>query len=118
MNPLEVHKIIKESNEKGERLIIEDLSRKCGVRLRHAHLKMSKDMFECESCGGFPRHWVKGLSLYGWATLWNYEPPKETDFSVVTSGKKLKSFSELKDLNEVQPEDIEIYPQKKETENK
>lgn len=113
LNPLEVHKIIKESRDNGERLIIEELSRRCGVRLRHAHLRFSKDMFECEACGGFPRHWVKGVSIYGWITLWRYVPPKETDFSPVAAGEKLKSFAELKDLNEVEPENIQVYPEKK-----
>ena len=106
MNPFNVQKIINESREKGERLIVEELSKRCGVRLRHAHLVMSKDMFECASCGGFPRHWVKGVSFYGWISLWRYTPPKETDFSPASQAP-IRTYAELKDLNEVRKEETE-----------
>lgn len=70
---------------------------------------MSEQMFECQSCGGFPRHWVKGVSPYGWVSLWRYEPPKETDFSP-TALEDLKTFEEAREI-----EDIMRYPQKSET---
>lgn len=101
MNPFKVQKIITECKKKDERLIIEELSRRCDVRLRHAHVRMSKELFEAESCGGFPRHWVKRVSFFGWITLWFYKPPKETDFSFIPEGEELKSFGEMKKLREV-----------------
>lgn len=104
MNPFDVQKIINESSKNGERLVIEELSKRCGVRLRHAHLRMSRDMFEYQERGGFPRHWVKGVSLYGWVTLWNYTPPKVTDFSVMNQipqkeYKEVESLSSVKNAN-------------------
>lgn len=101
LNPFTVRKIINESKKKGERLIIEELSERCGVRLRHRFLVMSDQMFECQSCVGFPRHWVKGVSLNGWVSLWRYEPPKETDFSPVAAGEMLKSFDEMREIEDV-----------------
>ena len=111
MNPFNVQKIINASRQNGERLIVEELSKRCGVRLRHAHLKLSKDMFECAACGGFPRHWVKGVSLYGWLTLWTYTPPKETDFSPA-SQQPVRTYAELKDLNDVKNEEEEKASEK------
>lgn len=111
MNPFDVQKVINESHRNGERLVIEELSRRCGFRLRHAHLIMSKDMFECESCGGFPRHWIKGVSLYGWITLWNYKPPKETDFSA-TAQAPMRTYAEIKDLNEIKQEAADTTAEK------
>lgn len=104
LNPFAVQKIIDESKKKGERLIIEELSQRCGIRLRHRFLVMSEQMFECEACGGFPRHWVKGVSLYGWISLWRYVPPKETDFSPTTSRVDMKTFGEMRELEDVKRE--------------
>ena len=101
MNPFKVQKIINESSRNGERLIIEELSKKCGERLRHMHVIMSDEMFQSEACGGFPRHWVKGVSLYGWISLWTYKPPKQTDFSPVQIEDDLKSLSDFKNLKDV-----------------
>ena len=103
MNPFDVQKIISQSRENGERLVVEELSRRCGVRLRHAHVRLSKDMFEYEAGGGFPRHWVRGVSLYGWISLWRYVPPKQTDFSRVRVDGELKPFSELSDIVDLRP---------------
>lgn len=101
MNPFDVRKIIIESHRNGERLIVEDLSRKCGVRIRHGYLRMSHEMFECKACGGFPRHWIKGLKLHSYITLWFYKPPKDTDFSPVMEKDNIKSFAELTDFREI-----------------
>lgn len=100
MNPFKVQKIINESCSNGKRLIIEQLSEKCGVKFRHAHFIMSEDMFESDVCHGFPRHWVKSVSPFGWLTLWTYKPPKQTDFSPAVEPQNLKSFAELKSLSE------------------
>lgn len=81
MNPFEVQKTVMEMRKNNEHITIEEFSRRCGVRMRHVYLRMSKEMFECPECGGFPRHWVKGLQLHSFITLWFYQPPKETDFS-------------------------------------
>ena len=101
MNPFSVQKIITESNKKGERLIIDELNEKCGVRLRHAHLNMSEETFECESCGGIQRHWVKGVSLTGWIMLWIYKPPKGTDFYKVPEDREFASIDDMKTLREI-----------------
>lgn len=86
MSPFLVYKEIQKAKQNDERIIIDELSRRCGERIRHRYLVMSKQMFQCEQCGGFPRHWVKGLRFHSWFTLWFYKPPKQTDFSfVVTS---------------------------------
>ena len=107
MNPFKVQKIINECSRNGERLIIEELNEKCGVRLRHVHLIMSEDMFESESCKGIPRHWVKGVSAFGWATLWTYRNPQQKDYSsFVPEGVKLKSYAELKSMNETESNQI------------
>lgn len=107
MNPFELHKIIRKSKENGERLIIEELSNRCGVRIRHAHVRMSKEMFECEACGGFPRHWVKGLRPSSYLSLWFYKPPKQTDFSPGSNNASLKKYKELKNLNDVDKDNIQ-----------
>lgn len=102
MNPFVVRKIITESKRNGERLVIEELSRRCGVRLRHFHLRMSEEMFEHEPSGGFPRHWIKGLRPLSYITLWNYKPPKETDFSPENQTVPLPTFGEMKSLEDVE----------------
>ncbi len=84
MSPFSVYKEIKKAKDNDERITVDELSIRCGERIRHRYLKMSKQMFECEQCGGFPRHWVKGLKLHSWFTLWTYKPPKQTDFSPVS----------------------------------
>lgn len=83
MSPLVVFKEIKKAKDKDERITIDELGRRCGDRIRHRYIKMSKQMFECEECGGFPRHWVRGLKAHSWITLWFYKPPKQTDFTAV-----------------------------------
>lgn len=84
MSPFFVYKEIKKAKHNDERITVDELSRRCGIRIRHRYLSMSKQMFECEDCGGFPRHWVKGLKLHSWITFWFYKPPKQTDFSRLT----------------------------------
>lgn len=81
MSPFFVYKEIRKAKRNEERITVDELSRRCGVRIRHRYLKMSKQMFECEENDGFPRHWVKGLKLHSWLTFWFYTPPKQTDFS-------------------------------------
>ncbi len=83
MSPFVVFKEIKKAKDKDERITIDELGRRCGDRIRHRYIKMSKQMFECEECGGFPRHWVKGIKSHSWITLWFYKPPKQTDFTAV-----------------------------------
>ncbi len=85
MSPFFVHKEIKKAKDSNERITVDELSRRCKERIRHRYLVMSKQMFECEQCGGFPRHWVKGLKLHSWFTLWFYKPPKQTDFTFVSA---------------------------------
>lgn len=102
MNPFVVQKIINESNRNGQRLIIEQLSEKCGVKLRHAHVIMSEDMFESEVCKGFMRHWVKAVSPFGWITLWTYKNPEREVSPFIPEGEKLMSFSELKSITDVE----------------
>ena len=99
MNPFKVQKTIKDCEKKGERLIIEELSDKCGVRLRHVHVVMSEDTFESGACRGVPRHWVKGVSVFGWLTLWTYRNPLK-DYPASSEGIKLKSYAEIKNKNE------------------
>lgn len=84
MSPFLVHEEIKKARRNNERITIDELGRRCGDRIRHRYIKMSKQMFECEQCGGFPRHWVRGLKLHSWFTLWFYIPPKQTDFTAIT----------------------------------
>lgn len=83
MSPFFVYKEIKNARQNDERITIDELSRRCGDRIRHRYIRMSKQMFECEQCGGYPRHWVKGLKLHSWFTLWMYKPPKQTDFTAL-----------------------------------
>ena len=104
MNPFEVHKIISDSKKNDERLVIEELNQRCGVRLRHAHLIMSQEMFSHGPSGGFPRHWVKGLHPLSYLTLWFYQPPKETDFSPVIDGDDLPSFGDMEKISDEETE--------------
>ncbi len=98
MSPFLVYKEIKNAKSNGERITIDELGRRCKERIRHRYLVMSKQMFECEQCGGFPRHWVKGLKLHSWFTLWFYKPPKQTDFSSVSvNSSELEAPISLKD---------------------
>ncbi len=85
MSPFLVYKEIKNAKENDERITVDELSRRCKERIRHRYLKMSKQRFECKDCGGFPRHWVRGLRLHSWVTLWLYKPPKQTDFTFVSA---------------------------------
>ena len=85
MSPFLVYREIKKANRNNERITIDELSRRCKVRIRHRYVVMSKQMFQCEQCGGFPRHWVKGLKLHSWFNLWFYKPPKQTDFTFVSA---------------------------------
>lgn len=84
MSPFFVYREIKNANRNDERITIDELSRRCKERIRHRYVVMSKQMFQCEECGGFPRHWVKGLRFHSWFTLWFYKPPKQTDFTFVS----------------------------------
>ena len=84
MSPFLVYREIKKANRNNERITIDELSRRCKVRIRHRYVVMSKQMFQCEQCGGFPRHWVKGLKIHSWINLWFYKPPKQTDFTFVS----------------------------------
>ncbi len=88
MSPFLVNREIKKARANDERITVDELSRRCNERVRHRYLVMSKNMFQCEQCGGFPRHWVKGLRLHSWVTLWFYKPPKETDFTAVSANAK------------------------------
>ena len=56
MNPFKVNKALKEFKKDGKRVTVDVLSQKCGGRVRHKYLRMSKEMFECEENDGFPRH--------------------------------------------------------------
>lgn len=85
MSPFLVYKEIKNANRNDERITIDELSRRCKERIRHRYVVMSKQMFQCEQYGGFPRHWVKGLRFHSWFTLWFYKPPKQTDFTFVSA---------------------------------
>lgn len=84
MSPFLVYREIKKANHNNERITIDELSRRCKVRIRHRYVVMSKQMFQCEQCGGFPRHWVKGLKFHSWFNLWFYKPPKQTDFTFIS----------------------------------
>lgn len=99
MSPFFVYNEIKKAKQSDERITIDELSRRCGDHIRHRYIRMSKQMFECEQCGGFPRHWVKGLKLHSWVTLWFYKPPKQTDFNTVTNNPdELEVPMDLKDF--------------------
>ena len=84
MSPFFVYREIRKAKREDERITIDELSRRCGVRIRHRYIAMSKQMFECAECGGFPRHWVRGMKLHSWLTLWFYKPHKQTDFSMLS----------------------------------
>lgn len=84
VSPFFVYKEIRKVKHNNERITIDELSNRCNERIRHRYIVMSKQMFQCEQCGGFPRHWVKGLKFHSWFTLWFYKPPKQTDYSSVT----------------------------------
>ncbi|MDD6275805.1 MAG: hypothetical protein PUB20_03145 [Clostridia bacterium] len=79
MNPFKVNIILKECKKDGKRVTVDMLSQKCGSRIRHKYLRMSKEMFECEENDGFPRHWVLGLNLRGWLFLWTSHPKSRFD---------------------------------------
>ena len=79
MNPFKVNKVIKENNMNDVQISVDTLSELCGGRVRHAYLRMSDETFLCAESGGFPRHWVEGLKLHSWVTMWFYHPPKITD---------------------------------------
>lgn len=98
MNPFVVRRIISESKQNDERLVIEELSKRCGVRIRHKHVIVSQEMFEHAESGGFPRHWVKGLRPLSYLTLWFYDPPKETDFSPENAGENMPSFADMENI--------------------
>lgn len=76
MNPFKVNKVIKESDLNDSPISIDTLSRLCGGKIRHRYLRMSQDVFACPESKHFPRHWVEGLKLHSWITLWFYNPPK------------------------------------------
>lgn len=84
MNPFKVNKALKEFKKDGKRVTVDVLSQKCGGRVRHKYLRMSKEMFECEENDGFPRHWVVGLNLRGWLFLWTSNP--KSRFETVAVG--------------------------------
>lgn len=96
MSPFLVYKEIKKAKNNDERITIDELSRRCQERIRHRYIVMSKQMFQCEQCGGFPRHWVKGLKFHSWFTLWFYKPPKQTDFTFISASPD--DFEEPMDL--------------------
>ena len=102
MNPFKVRKIIYESKKNGEKLVIEELSKKCGGRLHHGQLILSQEMFNYEEGGGFPRHWVKGLRPESYLLMWFYDPPKETDFSKFKMNDSLPSFGDMQNLTDVE----------------
>lgn len=74
MNPFKVNKIIKEKSMDDEQISIDMLGELCGGKLKHKYLRMSNETFLCAESGGFPRHWVEGLRLHSWFTLWFYHP--------------------------------------------
>lgn len=98
MSPFLVYKEIKKAKDNDERITIDELSRRCKIRLRHRYFFMSKQMFECEQSGGFPRHWVRGLRAHSWVTLWFYKPPKQTDFSMPLNNEKFEEPMSLTDF--------------------
>lgn len=108
MSPFLVYKEIQNAKKNDERITIDELGRRCGERIRHRYIRMSKQMFECEQCGGFPRHWVKGLQPHSWITLWFYRPPKQTDFT---------AFSKSSDDFEVPVDLTDFLKDEKSSEN-
>ncbi len=76
MNPFKVERVIRESNKNDTQICVDTLSELCGGRVKHAYLRMSSETFLCAESGGFPRHWVEGLKLHSWITLWFYHPEK------------------------------------------
>ena len=86
MNPFKVNKVIEENNMNDKQICIDTLGELCGGRIRHAYLRMSNETFLCKESNGFPRHWVEGLKLHSWFTLWFYHPPKieETEYGEPT----------------------------------
>lgn len=68
MNPFTVQKIIRTSDTK---ISVIGLRKICGVRIRHADLKMSDEMevFDCPYCKSVC-HFVKGVSPVGWIRIW------------------------------------------------
>ena len=72
MNPFTVNRMIKKSSQK---ICIDTLSRDCGMQMRHRFFKMSKELFACPDCG-MMRHYVKGLSFYGWLHMPFYSGEK------------------------------------------
>ncbi|MBP9989707.1 MAG: hypothetical protein KBT46_09460, partial [Ruminococcus sp.] len=74
LNPFKVSRIIRDSKNEGKKLSIDDLSVLCEGRVRHLYVRMSRDTFECESSGGFPRHRVIGLRPTSYITMWFYKP--------------------------------------------
>ena len=103
MSPFFVYNEIKKAKKNQERITIDELGRRCGARIRHRYIRMSKQMFECEQCGGFPRHWVKGIQPHSWITLWFYIPPKLTDFTDIS--KNPDEFEIPMDLSEFLKQD-------------
>lgn len=79
MNPFKVNKVIREKNKNDVQICVDTLSELCGGRIKHAFLRMSDQTFLCEECGGFPRHWVEGLRLHSWFTMWLYHPERIQD---------------------------------------
>lgn len=76
MNPFKVERAIRESNKNDTQICVDTLSELCGGRVKHAFLRMSSETFLCAESGGFPRHWVEGLKLHSWVTLWFYHPER------------------------------------------
>lgn len=76
MNPFKVERAIRESNKNDTQICVDTLSELCGGRVKHAYLRMSSETFLCAESGGFPRHWVEGLKLHSWVTLWFYHPER------------------------------------------
>lgn len=104
MNPFKVNNIIKNSKKNDERITIDALSQRCNGRIRHKFVKMSDEMFECNECGGLPRHWVKRLNLHSWITMWFYNPEKYAQTQV--SGQNGSSLEEAQSIN---PDDDDSY---------
>lgn len=92
MNPFKVNRIINEYRSNDIQISIDRLSEDCGGKLKHSFLRMSRETFLCTESGGFPRHWVEGLKLHSWITLWFYHPPK-FDLSAINN-----NVDSLKDI--------------------